>query len=378
MLAPEPTVVPPPPPKRHRPAGGSCEIPIRAHAGQLMDPDLYEEFVCRICLDLCEISEVTLLPCSHIFCRPCLRSYLDWVASRSETVRSSGKVTQGECPTCRRPFTREQAHMDSTSPAPVSEWLQRVPVRCAFAPSQHFPEGDDPLPAGHMVRLQGLSCDWVGSLGSYSQHLQDGCRVAAKVRKGGNVESALAEGGTSALSTPLAGTPCHSTAAGDSAAGHVEQSRTPDVQQSTPGTEEDARSIGPTVWRTGDFVVAQPWQSSERWGNEAALCVDSGDRVYISEVDGQEWAQGLLTDGRRGWLPFLICRRQPQVAVAAYEGDEARGYCRVKPGDELEVYHREGPQWCYGARLPRPLPTGGSPQASMVVGWFPTAILPTT
>ncbi|CAK0795291.1 unnamed protein product, partial [Prorocentrum cordatum] len=118
-------------PRRPPPEGSSCEVPDRVHAAQLLDQDLHAEFICRICTDLCQPGDFGLLPCSHIFCRSCLRSYLDWWKRKPQV----------DCPACRSPFSHAEVGLDETPPEPLVQWLANVAVRCVFAPADESPRG---------------------------------------------------------------------------------------------------------------------------------------------------------------------------------------------------------------------------------------------
>jgi len=427
-----PTVVAPPPSRQVPPLGSSLDVPTRAHAAQLMDPDLHAEFVCRICLELCEPTETSLLPCSHIFCRDCLHSYLEWLTGRP----------QYDCPVCRKPFTREQAGISGSSASTaISQWVSRLRVRCVFAAPADLCD-DDPLPEGHTARVLGLRCGWVGTVSAYTEHLREGCQVAARLQElrcrqqaepsamaqtttktyalttsppppppppattltAASSRRSVARGIAEATRHPAAGisgaatqapppppprrSPARGADVSSSSSTHVADTerrsgaaaRDAAAARGAVGGDADiaagsgiraaadaARSGfvagGSGDWCTGEFAVLALWRSAERWGAEAALSVRAGDHIYISEVDAQGWARGTLQNGQSGWLPFAICERRIFTAAVPIDGDEAAGYCRIGLHDHLVVYHREGEDWIYGARLPRAGVDGAR-------GWF--------
>ncbi|CAK0795290.1 unnamed protein product, partial [Prorocentrum cordatum] len=159
-------------PRRPPPEGSSCEVPDRVHAAQLLDQDLHAEFICRICTDLCQPGDFGLLPCSHIFCRSCLRSYLDWWKRKPQV----------DCPACRSPFSHAEVGLDETPPEPLVQWLANVAVRCVFAPADELTD-DDPLPEGHAARVLEMCCSWRGTVSNYAAHTRDTCKVAAQLRE---------------------------------------------------------------------------------------------------------------------------------------------------------------------------------------------------
>eukprot|EP00747_Dinoflagellata_sp_TGD_P062015 gnl/TRDRNA2_/TRDRNA2_152780_c0_seq1.p1 gnl/TRDRNA2_/TRDRNA2_152780_c0~~gnl/TRDRNA2_/TRDRNA2_152780_c0_seq1.p1 ORF type:complete len:748 (+),score=117.49 gnl/TRDRNA2_/TRDRNA2_152780_c0_seq1:71-2245(+) len=335
---PPPPAAPPPAPStadvpskpRRCSPGSSLEVPLRTHAAQLINPNVHSEFICRICLELCQ--EVALLPCSHVFCRECIRDYLDWHRSRSSV----------DCPACREPFTRAEA--ESPTPQPIVDWLAKAQVRCIFAPQAHFQE-DDPLGDGHAARSLGLVCDWVGVVDDYLGHLRSSCCVALQLQRMRQQKHRQQR---------------HFEAEKEVAA--VAEAATPAIKA------QDVRS-DKADWKTGDFRVCANWQSNERWGSDCALSVNVGDLVHVEQIDSLGWARASKSDSSKGWLPFSICRRHVHVASSSYPGDEAAGYCRIDVGDCFHVYHRDHEGWMYGSRLPKQNGEG-------VLGWFPESLAP--
>eukprot|EP00928_Gymnodinium_smaydae_P028518 TRINITY_DN21727_c1_g1_i1.p1 TRINITY_DN21727_c1_g1~~TRINITY_DN21727_c1_g1_i1.p1 ORF type:complete len:331 (-),score=82.17 TRINITY_DN21727_c1_g1_i1:44-895(-) len=119
--------------------------------------------------------------------------------------------------------------------------------------------------------------------------------------------------------------------------------------------------------QTGDHVVVQPW-SPPRGSNGAQeknmIKVFPGDQVYITRCGPEGWAHGALESGQKGWFPIAVCQRKTFEVVAAYD-DSGADMLRLRVGDEVVVYHREGGGWTYGARLT----VDGAPDKR---GWFPS------
>lgn len=200
------------------------------------------------------------------------------------------------------------------APTSIVGWLEQIRVCCVFACPSKLTD-DDPLPAMHAARLLHLHCGWVGTVAAYAAHLEV-CGPASCLRR----------------------------------------------WSMDPPPEADSRE----TWKTGDFCTCAAWRSVESWGDEAALCVEAGESLYVSEVDEQGWAKGALPDGRCGWLPFSVCERRVHVARRTFDGQVENGYRPVEFGDRVVVYHREA-NWAYGSIL-----VEAGPGTS---GWFPAAVV---
>mmetsp|Transcript_67251 Transcript_67251/g.217031 ORF Transcript_67251/g.217031 Transcript_67251/m.217031 type:complete len:639 (-) Transcript_67251:274-2190(-) len=355
-------------PSRRPSLVSSHEVPSRVHAGQLMNPE-DSQFICRICLDLCE--DPTVLPCSHLFCRACLRTLVDCNTAKREV----------QCPACRAPFAHGQVHLDDPSGGRIACMLiDRIKVCCAFVDPTGLPDpDDDPLHEGHAARSLRLCCNWVGTVASYTGHIEGSCWVAARLRRleaGLGAESA-AEGGE-AVPAAVSGSSPSSAAPG---AGRLAQDGAANATTATSSSmvvpvADSAGGEGAWIdlqaadrWRTGDFVISCAWKppaGSQDGG--AAIAVEVGDRVFISEVNDKGWAYAAHVDGRRGWLPRAACRRRSFEAVAVFAPDEgqdsAGSLVRLEVGNRAVVYHREERGWAFGARLE----ANGSLETE---GWFP-------
>lgn len=396
----------------------SIDVPLRVHSGQLVEPELHSEFICPICLDLCE--DATVLPCSHVFCRACLRTLLDWkkghddpssssssstpaaapsgaaapgassgnlawtppndVAARRDTLAAmraaAARPADLACPACRAPFGVNSVHESSGESTWLTRWINNIQVCCVFSRRRDLPDpDDDPLPNDHLSREMGLHCGWRGSVSGYREHIRRTCPVAAHLRRLGaeegiletpdrQVEQARLDQGTSGLSTasvtfPQAGivpsTP-------ERPAGAAAAAFTPPI----PSADEKAS------WNTGDFVVMAKWQNDREEGGTTTVKVEAGDFVYVHEVEERGWwaYATLLANGQEGWLPHDFCERRILDAVVPFEGrgglrPDGGGYVKVAVGDRIKVYRREN-GWCYGERLP------SASGAIAARGWFPT------
>lgn len=374
-------------------ACGSLRVPCRIRSGQLTEPDLHSEFICPICLDLCE--DVALLPCSHVFCRDCVGTFLD-----------SNKKQQVGCPTCRAPFTREQAALDRPADSWLSRWIKGIKVCCAFCGPDDLPNpDDDPLPPGHRARQLGLGCGWTGTVAAYADHVAPGgsCEVASELRRlqrEASVEQGRyetpAKGPAPLPAVPASGAaqladgkpgrgqpqleaavaspqtpPAAATAAGASPASVA----TPPPRlardcaaTSAPGrgcSEDTPAGASPD---TGDFVVTSFWRSDDTFSVEAS------DVVYVSEVESRGWvyARELRSD-RSGWMPRSHCQRHTWRAAAPFSASLAASgsmaLLSLEPGDLVWVLDRQPSGWVYGEKR---LFDWGSSSDAPCKGWFPS------
>lgn len=380
-------------------ACGSLKVPCRIRSGQLTEPDLHSEFICPICLDLCE--DVALLPCSHVFCRECVSTFLD----------SKNAKQQVGCPTCRAPFTKEEAALDRPADSWLSRWIRGIKVCCAFCSPDDLPNpDDDPLPPGHRARQLGLSCGWTGTVSAYAEHIAPGgsCEVARELRRWQREEAAVEksqyetpakepetpakepasqpavytgcamqpadmkpsrgqprlEGAAASPQTPPAAAiaSCATTA---SAATPPSRPARDDAAASAPASAPASAGAGPDI---GDFVVTSAWRFDD------AFSVEAGDIVYVSELEPRGWvyAQELLS-GRSGWMPRSHCQRHTWRAVGPFSPSLAASgsmaLLALEPGDLVWVLDRQTSGWVYGEKR---LFDWGSGDAAPRSGWFPS------
>lgn len=316
----------------------SLEVLTRVQSGQLLNQELHSEFICKICLGLCECA--TLLPCSHLFCSSCIQEVAD---------SASAKRRDAHCPACRTPFTPAQLASEQASTAWLNRWIDRIQVCCAFAHPDDLPDkSDDPLTTPHAARDPelGLYCSWTGTVGAYAEHCEKSCPVARLLR------SWQLDAGTSADEEVNAGSAVE--VGGSSASAAPKSPEKNKVAAKTPDT--------------GDFVVLTTWRSDEVWGEEPSLSVTAGDQVYISEVLPSGWARGAKSTSREcsGWLPIDVCKRTALSAMAEFSCEEDQGLLRIHVGDVVEVYIRDSSGWVLGSR--RSVDGGAQ-------GWFPAWVL---
>lgn len=337
--------------RRQSPAG-SLEVPTRVHAGQLMRTE-DGQFICRICLDLCE--DPVVLRCSHLFCRECLRRLVDWSTTRKEV----------QCPACRAPFSRDQVPEEQPL---ASALIGHIQICCAFADQGKLPDrDDDPLPEGHAARKGGLRCDWVGTVAAYAAHLELSCEVAMQLRElqrpGSGASSTIGEAGAGGgCGTP---TGRFGAAAGRGGAGVPGRAAGTVTVGMAPGAPSIAAtslwcstsaSVGPTAGvrgptasaTLGAIVGAAAASTAVQPSEEAAR-----PAAATASVAGETVAPG----GRvmvvaRSWQPTAADSQQ----------------LPLEAGMRVAVYHQEGRGWAYGARLLAESASGPS-------GWFPAWVL---
>lgn len=321
------------------------KIPDRVQVGQLMDRELHSEFICRVCLELCQ--DAIMLPCSHLFCRECTRTLVDW-----KSPQEGSKENVLSCPACRAECKASSVDFEKPMSGWLSRWINNMQVCCVFAHPSKLPSAEeDPLPPEHSARRLELYCEWCGPAANYGEHMQS-CTVAVHLRKlQAQKESAQAD-------CPDSSEVADSTSPKPSSAvdkNEVDKTR----QQVTPQASFKEK---------GDFTVAARW-TCEASGGDTAVTIEEGDHVYINELEPSGWARGtMLPSGRiLGWLPYSYCRRRIYtVALAA--GAAHSGYLNLSCGNRVVVYHREMNGWVYGAMVNNDASYGE-------LGWFPEKAL---
>mmetsp|Transcript_6196 Transcript_6196/g.14812 ORF Transcript_6196/g.14812 Transcript_6196/m.14812 type:complete len:399 (+) Transcript_6196:87-1283(+) len=138
----------------------SLDAHTKVQISQLLDPDLNKEFICRACKLLS--AEPALLPCSHVMCRGCL----------DRMAKSYGEDgTYVECPTCFK-------HVPADGPMVTSQWIDRwvrgIKVKCAACTDPNAKH------SGGKSAAAAVTCQWVGPLSQYHQHLKT-CPVVAEL-----------------------------------------------------------------------------------------------------------------------------------------------------------------------------------------------------
>lgn len=144
-------------------------VPKRVHVAQLVDADSHFECACFICKHVVE--EAVVLPCSHLFCRSCLKNKFDWEG------RSSAP-----CPVCSATFTKEYVAGEPTG-AFIQRYINNLQISCVFAEKHIENTEDGPLAEGHVARELSLACEWVGTVGNYGKHIKKECSCAKKLRQ---------------------------------------------------------------------------------------------------------------------------------------------------------------------------------------------------
>lgn len=156
---------------------------------------------------------------------------------------------------------------------------------------------------------------------------------------------------------------CPNLSAGQEQPQHLAPAIVPAAASAQERSGPDAASVETPL--LGDHVVMRAWGPSDPVVADV-LSVQPGDRIYISRSNPDGWAYGAFESGRRGWLPACVCRLRTLKVVAPYDADGSPSdLLRLRPGEHMVVFRREGDGWTYGARVG----PDGRPLAS---GWFPS------
>lgn len=375
-----------------RTLSSTLEVPTGVRGGQLMNA-ADGQFICRICLDLCE--EPAVLPCSHLFCRECLKQLMHWSADKVN-VKFSNSSRPVHCPACRAPITNTQEVPEEQAIA--RQLIGRIQICCAFADPSRLPDrDDDPLPDGHAARAHRLRCDWVGTVAAYAAHLELNCEVACRLRE---MQSGVDASGAVALPPQ----PSPHCAAGGSAncriASGPQQPWQPQLGSLVPPQEGEQWQPGSALFGgfaalSGSEVVARR-SNSEKTGLppvSATSAIGRGIRVVgcpgsasaptaatqppvIDEVSSgaarpraeasahapaPRAVERTVIDGMAGMVGVFVTSTayMPQEAM---DGQQLA----LEVGDRVAVYQHEKRGWAYGAKLRDDGALAG-PR-----GWFPS------
>lgn len=303
-------------------------VPTRVQVGQILNPEANQEFICRICLDLCD--DPAVLPCSHLFCRACIQMLVNWKGA-----------LRVQCPACRADFSKEQVAQGDLKGSEIEAGIIRrcidgIQICCAFCePSRLADAADDPLAPDHAARKLELICPWIGPAGAYAKHAQESCQVAACLRQ-------LAR----AQARPTAGPNAAST--GECFAV---------LQQETQVNTSEGRL---TVSRGTPCLVHSGRGDSEKGIQEVLLTVLwlEGHRPPV-----QGWASTAAFVPSQG--ETLRTRRACETLVGT------EGYLSLSKGEDVHALHFE---WDEGTRVPWFYGHTGGP-ANKTWGWLAVDVI---
>mmetsp|Transcript_114953 Transcript_114953/g.325600 ORF Transcript_114953/g.325600 Transcript_114953/m.325600 type:complete len:729 (-) Transcript_114953:36-2222(-) len=252
-----------------------------------------DHLVCPMCHFV--ILRPVITTCSHLFCDTCFYAWKNEQVSKQKKGNTEGPVQYIPCPDpkCSAKLQKKDImSMDKASPdAPkigAMSLLQRLRnnlrVRCVHH-SDHFKYefGKD---AQRVARETGTTCEWIGDLTAYEEHVCKACPVEAQIAGGqahGNSDAAQPRGNSDAGRGTTA-----SSAGGD-----------------TAGAAGAAAAL-----KDGGEVRVARYDYVPRETDKAQIALRTNDLVKIFDVTPSGWAAGVRLCketrkevGEAGWFP---------------------------------------------------------------------------
>jgi hypothetical protein len=279
---------------------------------QLVEADNSGMFVCPICAFV--IARPVITSCSHLFCEACFRHWVtEQVSKQKKSADPGAPVPLVPCPqsACTGRLRKQDIQLldkaDTTKVGAVA-LLQRLRnnlrVRCVHH-VDHFklPFGQD---AERIHREAGLSCEWVGDIMAYDEHVRKGCQIENRLMERAPVN------GTRNSATPTT-TPSSQNGASPKAANQTDNkgAKAP-VQKASPETKINGGGVTAAVAPPadgGEVRVAQ-YDYVPRETDKAQIPLRKNDFVRVFEITDSGWAAGvrLCRDsmqevGEAGWFP---------------------------------------------------------------------------
>jgi hypothetical protein len=328
---------------------------VKVEVNQLVEQDVCDEFVCKICMVHVVGSDPKLTKCSHLFCGDCLAQWfkvqptsLSW----AQRAKTKGKVP---CPVCKDPLDPKEDVFPVCEQGPnhsafLWKMLSGLQVKCSNDPSCN--------PCG--------KCNWKGTYSDFQEHI--------KVCENLPVfdDAASTDAGTEYMTENLR---CESMS---SSCGDV--------------NEEDSFIEGNTDSEKSDTeVVAQEMEEEEQEEEPALEVEPKSESICEAEVhsnldakQSSELSSSLQTASLQDLFQQLFelerkkKEKSPAVeapAAALQEGSSAlravnsftagdSSQLTVAVGDLLDVVQQDASGWTLGRKA------GAATQ-----GWFPQWVL---
>jgi len=291
----------------------------RIHPKQLEVEGMSGQFVCPLCSFV--MSRPVITSCSHLFCDSCFR---DWVATEvskfKATAAPNAPVPLIPCPakSCVEQLRKQDIQSldkaDTTKVGAV-QLLQRLRnnlrVKCVHhVDNFQYAFGKD---AERASREIGKTCNWIGDLAAYEDHMKKGCPIEQHVLSAAQSGDAPASALATAASEPAAASASPTPAAASAAAAQAgEQAAATARTQATGGNgaTADADSAKAEVNSNEGEVRVVRHEYAPRETDKAQIALKANELVRIFEVTDSGWAAGvrlckqtLQEVGDAGWFP---------------------------------------------------------------------------
>lgn len=298
----------------------------RIHPKQLVEADNSGPFICPLCAFV--IARPVITSCSHLFCENCFRSWVgDQVSNQKKNQAPGAPVPLIPCPQSvqspcagklRKQDIMQLDKADATKVGAVALLIRlknNLRVRCVHH-ADHFKYSfgkDSEL----VSRESGTTCDWIGDLMAYDNHVATGCQVETRVaEKFSAKENGTRTGGPASP----AGMP-NSAAVGptpNEVKAPLAQKGAVEPRTNGPaGNEAASDAIKPAfkdgyisaAGDVGEVRVAQ-YDYVPRESDKAQIPLRRHDFVRVFEITDSGWAAGVRLSretmqevGDAGWFP---------------------------------------------------------------------------
>lgn len=363
-------------------------------AEQAVDPDIVQEFVCKICLVNVVGAKPKLTCCSHFFCGDCLDRWFALFPSNqswAQRARSGGAVP---CPVCKTPL-RNGDVFPVEDGSGTGALLYRMICSLQIACVNHV-----------HVTTDGC-CSWTGSLGDYKAHLAVCGKEEPAVEAVKPLEELAAQPGKVSVS---AGVTRPDAALEDN--GARRQPRNEVKADGTQRTEEpgqgDGEALAPSLGQAADARQAALKQSKDPHHDAADDFFSDGVASEEQEGEQAEQPEHFKPCCAGGALAQAACESEPQEAVktsprplipdnasisdciqtwvqlatAKKHGwslvtcsyvTTSEHYLSLSVGDMVTVFEKHPSGWTYGRKE---FTTDAAPSVPAgAEGWFPDWVL---
>lgn len=291
-------------------------------------------FVCQICSYV--IHKPVITTCSHLFCESCFRQWVqDQVSKEKRNQKADAPVPLVPCPqnSCSMKLRKQDISpfdkADSTKVGATVALLQRLKnnlrIRCVHHVDHFkFAFGKDAQRI-HSETGGAMSCQWVGDISAYDDHIRKGCPIEQRLVENGHA---------AAPSPPSAGANKSLTGAqqlqGDVKAKPAAANHT---RVNGGGPAADTGATGPKMADSspsdhGEIRTVR-YDYAPCDTDKAQIPLRQGHKVKVFEVTDSGWAAGVRLCnetqqevGDAGWFPegYLFPpgnKKQDQVASVA-------------------------------------------------------------
>mmetsp|Transcript_72626 Transcript_72626/g.132749 ORF Transcript_72626/g.132749 Transcript_72626/m.132749 type:complete len:735 (-) Transcript_72626:255-2459(-) len=270
-------------------------------------------FVCQLCHFV--IYKPVITTCSHLFCESCFRQWVqDQVSKEKRNQKADAPVPLVPCPqnSCSMKLRKQDISpfdkADSTKVGATVALLQRLRnnlrIRCVHHVDHFkFAFGKDAQRI-HTETGGALSCQWIGDISAYDDHIRKGCPI----------EQRLVENGHAAAPSPPSAGANKNSSGGPTGDVKAKAAATNHARMNGGGPAADTGATGPKMVDSspsdaGEIrIVRYDYVPSDM--DKAQIPLRQGHKVKVFEITDSGWAAGVRLCnetqsevGDAGWFP---------------------------------------------------------------------------